>query len=268
MVMPETKTRHRCKFFLLRYVPDPVKNEFVNIGLVLVPPQAPPELRFSKDWSRVKTLDPQADTELLQAFRDELSQESDKELMLRKIEDSFSNVLQASDYKACLATAPAQEADELARIYLEAPRRRGSRDKGARLKIFQGMQKAFTEAGVWQTMQKDIPVSRYSRAGDPLKIDCGYRTDSTIKMFQATSLRTDITAAKVLAFSYPELAAGIQRIEGAQARLTAIIEDDLDKNDQIEFALETLDRQAIQVATVSNLPDLAVIAAREIGALP
>ena len=61
--------KQECKFFLLRYAPNPVRGEFVNIGLVLVAPQAPPELRFSKDWSRVRALDPQADTELLDAFR-------------------------------------------------------------------------------------------------------------------------------------------------------------------------------------------------------
>lgn len=260
--------RENCKFFLLRYVPDPVKNEFVNFGLVLLPPEAPPELRFSKDWSRIQSLDPQADTELLQAFRDELLQDGEKEQMLKMMEDSFSNVLQTSEYKACLTTSPAQEADELARIYLEAPRRRASREKGARHKIWQSMKTAFTETGVWQTLWKDIPVSKYSRAGDPLKIDCGYRADSTIRMFQAAPLRTEITTAKVLAFSYPELAAGIQHIEGARAELTAIIEDGLEKTDQIDFALETLDRTGIRVAMVSTLPDLALTTAREMGTLP
>src|SRR5579863_7224995 len=152
--MAET-AQENCKFFLLRYVPDPVRNEFVNFGLILFSPQEPPELRFSKDWSRVQRLDPQADIELLQAFREELSHEAERELLLKRIEDSFSNTLQASEYKACLTSQPAQEADELARIYLEAPRRRTSQEKGARQKIWQSMKTAFAEAGVWQTMWKD-----------------------------------------------------------------------------------------------------------------
>ena len=94
--MAEAHTEN-CKFFLLRYVPDAVKNEFVNIGLVLLPPAAKPELRFSKDWSRVQALDPQADVEWLEAFREEIAREHDKELVLRKIEDSFSSSLQASE---------------------------------------------------------------------------------------------------------------------------------------------------------------------------
>src|SRR5215471_20760682 len=132
----ETVRDVNCKFFLLRYVPDAVKNEFVNIGLVLLPPAGRPELRFSKDWSRVKALDPQADVELLEAFREEISRENDVELVLRKIEDSFSNGLQASESKACLAVSPAQEADALARMYLETPRRSAPREQGPRLRIY------------------------------------------------------------------------------------------------------------------------------------
>lgn len=48
--------------------------------------------------------------------------------ILRKIQDSFSNGLQPSDFKACLAESPSLEADELARIYLErAPSRPAGR---------------------------------------------------------------------------------------------------------------------------------------------
>jgi hypothetical protein len=256
--------RQNCKFFLLRYVPDAVKNEFVNFGLVLLPPEAPAELRFSKDWSRVQSLDPQADTELLQALRNELGREADQKLILRVIQDSFSNVLQASEHKACLTDSPAQEADELARIYLEAPRRRVSPGKSSRHKILRSMQRAFQERGVWTLMQKRIPASKYSRPGDPLEIDCGYKVESAIKLFHAISLRTDPGAAKVLAFTYPELAAGVLRIEDAEIRLTAIVEDRLEETAQIEFALETLNRAAIAVATVSDLPDLAARAAQEI----
>jgi hypothetical protein len=262
--------KQRCKFFLLRYSPNVVNGEFVNIGLVLLSPEAAPELRFSRDWSRVKRLDPQVDTELLDAFRDELVREKGAGLkaMLERINEAFSDTLQASESKACLATVPALEADELARIYLEAPHYHASREAGPRQRIWQNMQAEFQKAGVWQRMWREIPVSRYTRAGDPLEIDCGYRSDSTIKLFHATSLRTDVTTAKVLAFSYPDLAAGIQRIEKARPHLTAVIEDDLERNDQVLFALGTLEHAGVQVAPVSDLPDLAALAAREMASWP
>src|SRR5260370_34759207 len=93
--------QQRCNFFLLRYVPDAVKNEFVNVGLVLLPQAGEAELRFTRDWSRVKCLDPQADLELLEAMEGDLREKlrvvnGDRDFILRKIQDSFSNALQPS----------------------------------------------------------------------------------------------------------------------------------------------------------------------------
>lgn len=265
MLMSDMETKQQCRFFLLRYVPDAIKNEFVNIGLVLLPPKGRPELRFARDWSRVQALDPQADTELLEAFRNQLNGEGDQEWILKRIEDSFSNVLQASEARGCLTSSPAEEADQLARMYLEAPRRPAPRGKSAREVIRQKMEQEFQREGVWQGMNKDIPISPFTRSGDPLRIDCGYGVKTLVKMFHATALRTDVNAAKVLAFSYPELAAGIKKAQGMHAELTAIVEDDLEREDQVGFALETLERYGIQIATVSSLSGLARTAARELG---
>src|SRR5215469_15594260 len=143
-----------CKFFLLRYVPDAVKNEFVNIGVVLLPPEGQPELRFARDWSRVQALDPEADTELLEAFRHELSGQADQERLLSRLADSFSNVLQASEPRGCLTSSPVQEANELARMYLEAPQRSIARARSARELIRQQMEQEFQREGVWRGMRK------------------------------------------------------------------------------------------------------------------
>jgi hypothetical protein len=114
-------------------------------------------------------------------------------------------------------------------------------------------------------MKHKIAASDYGIPGDPLRIDCGYQVNSTLKMFHSTPLRANVNAAKVLAFSYPEFAAGIRRKQAAQAILTAVIEDNLEKNDQIDFALDTLEQHAIHVATVADLPVLAATAARDMG---
>ena len=262
--------RQRCRFFLLRYVPDAVKNEFVNVGLVLLPQTGPAELRFTSDWSRVRCLDPEADLEMLEAVQRELNDNLrnaglERDLVLRKIQDSFSNAIQASDLTACLAEQPAAEADELARLYLERPRRTQTREASARQQIFQRMRDEFERTGVWDLMNKNVPVARYTRSGDPLKIDCGYTAQGAVKMFHSLALQSDVNSAKVLAYSFPHLAEGIAREEKAQAMLTAIVEDDLTRTDDaISFALETLEQQQIQVVPVSQMPDIAAAAAREL----
>jgi len=262
-------SRQQCSFFLLRYVPDAVKNEFVNIGLVLLPPDGQPELRFTHDWSRVRCLDAEADVEVLGALESDLRDQlhglnGDRDSILRRIQDSFSNALQTSEFKACLAESPAAEADELARLYLDRQRPRGSRQPSSRQMIRDRMQQAFESVGVWQLMNKDIAVEKYTRKGDPLKLDCGYSPNGTIKLFHALALETDPNSAKVLAFSFPHLKESIARLEKKQAELTAITADDLPREDEaVAFALETLQQQEIRVAYLSDLSAIANTAARE-----
>lgn len=264
------EAKQQCSFFLLRYVPDAVKNEFINFGLVLMAPAAPAELRFSKDWSRVRALDPQADLELLEAVENELRDKlqtpaPDRDAVLKRIEESFSNTLQVSEIKGCMAESPAQEADFLAQLYLESPHRRPARETSARQRLFRGMRAEFERAGAWQAMNKNVVVSNYTRTGDPLKIDCGYGAGPSVKMFHATTLRNDVNTAKVLAFTFPRLAEGIMRAEGRKAELTAVVEDDLNRKDEgIGFAFEILKQQAIHVAPLKEMAEIAAQAAREI----
>ena len=54
-------TTTQCDFLLMRYVPDPFKNEFVNIGVLLLGREDQfTDVRFTRDWARVRCADPQA----------------------------------------------------------------------------------------------------------------------------------------------------------------------------------------------------------------
>jgi len=262
--------KHQCRFFLLRYAPDAIKNEFVNIGLVLLPPAGAAEVRFTHDWSRVRCLDPQADLEMLEALesdlRHKLHENGDHELFLRRLQDSFSNALQSSEFQGCLAESPAGEADELARLYLERPRQRRARELSTHQGIYRKMRSEFESAGVWPLMRHDVPVAQYTRTGDPLKIDCGFSPNGTVKLFHAVSLATDVNAAKVLTFTFPQLQVGILRAEGKRAELTAIVEDDLPAGDEsVSFARETLEQHAITIVATVEMPQIAAAAAHELG---
>src|SRR5882757_2822198 len=181
----------QCEFFLLRYVPDAVKDEFVNIGVVLMGPDAGDsryaDLRFTKDWSRVRCVDPAADIEMLEAMEAEIrgqltSGDGKRELILKKLNDSFSNLVQISGTKACLTESPQAEIESLAKLYLESSRReKRGRDAGARTRIAGRMKAAFEEAGVWELMWKKVSVGKYTETGDPLKIDCGYKPNGVVR---------------------------------------------------------------------------------------
>lgn len=256
----------QCEFFLLRYVPDAVKDEFVNIGVILLESgrngQGYANVRFTSDWRRVRCLDPTVDLEMLKEIEEELrrdlTQGKGPQDVRRRLEESLSNTLQLSSVKACLTDSPEEEIERLSRLYLERsyPVERGK--ESGRQAILSQMRQEFERAGVWRMMNKKIPMAKYTHRGDPLKIDCGYRPNGVVKLLQAVSLGTEIDSAKILAYSYPTIRSGIERTEKASAQLTAIVESDVDRSDEgIAFALSILNESKIEVASSADLPRIA-----------
>jgi hypothetical protein len=129
------------------------------------------------------------------------------------------------------------------------------------------MQDEFVRAGVWPLLEKEIRASRFTRSGDPMKIDCGYISNGSIKLFHAVSA-ADANSAKLLALSFSPLSQGIRRRQNKAALLTAVVEDHLDQEDEsIGFALEILAQQSVAVAPLAQMPQLAAMAARELGVM-
>jgi len=126
------------------------------------------------------------------------------------------------------------------------------------------MRSAFEAAGVWAALNSKIKAAKYTHRGDPLKIDCGYKPNGVIRLFHAVSLETEPDSAKILAFSYPSLSEGIARVENAKTDFTAIVEDDLNREEEaIQFAIQTLEQTSIRVAPASQLPIFAERARQE-----
>ena len=276
--------RKQCEFQLIRYVPDAVKNEFVNIGVVL---RAGPNashgggqsaVRFTKDWSRVRCIDPNADTAMLEALEMEVAQRlqtppAEGRPVLAILEDSLSNALQITESKAFLADSFIAGLEQLLSLYVDPAKRERSSRRGGRAAIHAAMRTQFERAGVWTLMRKQIAASAYTKPGDPLRIDCGYRPNGLVRMFQAVSLEGDSEAAKVLAFSAEGIKRGVARVEKASLELTAIVEpirkseEDEPGEDRIvqyRFAVETMEEHAIRVLTTSDLPRVAETARREL----
>jgi len=285
-----------CEFFLVRYVPDPVKGEFVNIGVILrevlheVPREpvargtaAESRVRFTRDWTRVRCVDADADVALLEALEAEIEARlklgaRDTKPVLAQIADSFSNSIQMTDARACLAETLPAELDLLMAMYVDPRREKRARVRTGRAGIAAAMRTQFERAGVWALMRKRVAVSLYTQPGDPLRIDCGYRPNGVIKMFHAVSLDGDVEAAKVLAFSAPGLREGIARVENARLELTAVVEplravasigeDDNrvepaapnEATERYRFGVTTMEDHAIRVITVNDLARAAATA--------
>jgi len=269
--------RRPCEFFLVQYVPDPVRGEFVNVGVLLREAGGRvAQVKFTRDWARVRCADPDADIDMLEALEQEIEvrlteHREDMPYVLKTLEDSLSNGVQISEPKACLAESVPMELERLMKMYVESHKREPVSRISGRQKVGRAMRREFERAGVWNVMSKRIAASQYTQPGDSLRLDCGYRPDGVVKMFHAVSLDGDIDLAKVLAFSMPSLSAGVRRVEDAALELTAIVEPvrelkGTEEEDiaQYRFGVEAMEAAAIRVLTTSDLVRVAETARREL----
>jgi hypothetical protein len=278
--------RRECQFRLLRYVPDAVRNEYVHIGVILEESGAPErtEVRFTRDWRRVRCLDADADTALLEGMESELRrrlQEKSAGGLMRVLEESLSLGVQMTEAKAYLAESLPAGVEELMKLYVEPPVRERMARLSGRAAIHARMRSEFEHAGVWDLMRKRIAAAEYTRPGDPLRIDAGYRPNGIVRMFHAVSLEpriapgvaSGVEAAKVLAFSAAALRAGVKRVENAELELTAIIEpaarlgasdEEPERLEMYRFGVETMEENRIRVLTTADLGRVAETARREL----
>ena len=291
--MGSNRERRACEFQLLRYVPDAVRNEYVHIGVILReqggPGQAgsdaaghdaaspePVLVRFTRDWRRVRCLDPDADTALLEGMESELRRRFEAEPdgnLMRLLTESLSLNVQMTEQKAYLAESLPAGLEELMRLYVEPPPRERVARLSGRAAIQARMRTEFERAGVWDLLRKRIAASEYTRPGDPLRIDVGYRPNGVIRMFHAVSLEPGVEMAKVLAFSAAGLRAGVERVERAGLELTAVIEpavrlgatdEEPERLEMYRFGVETMEEHQIRVLTTSDLGRVAETARREL----
>jgi hypothetical protein len=312
--MNSERERRECEFRLIRYVPDAVRNEYVHIGVILREAESEDspgraEVRFTHDWRRVKCLDPDADTALLEGMESELRRRlADPPLdpesrgrLMRILEESLSLSVQMTEPKAYLAESMPAGIEELMRLYVEPPARERVSRLSGRAAIHAHMRNEFERAGVWDLLRKRIAAAEYTRPGDPLRIDVGYRPNGLVRMFHAVSLdpridpridpgidprigsrirsrvATGATAglemAKVLAFSAAALRAGVARVERAELELTAVIEpaarlgatdEEPERLEMYRFGVETMEEHQIRVLTTSDMERVAETARREL----
>jgi Protein of unknown function (DUF3037) len=275
------RERVQCEFSLIRYVPDVVKGEFTNIGVVLreAGRDGTAVVRFTRDWSRVRCMDAEADIGLLESLEAEIGARlrlgvADAKPVMQTLEDTLSNSVQITESRACLAESVPAELEQLMRMYVEPLKVKVERKRTGRAAIAGAMRTEFERAGVWGLMRKRIAAAPYTRAGDPMRIDCGYRVAAgdagMVRMFQAVSLEGDVEAAKGLAYSAGQLRDGVLRVESARLELTAVVEpvrmvdEDGEALERYRFGVEAMEREAIRVMTVSDLARMAETARVEL----
>ncbi|MGH9431812.1 MAG: DUF3037 domain-containing protein [Terriglobia bacterium] len=247
----------KCSYFLVRYVPDSVRNESINIGLLLHSPEEQYlGALFTDDWRRVKRFHTQADLRLLRSLQEHFEAEIDDhegrlDDYLRLLQDSLSNLIQLNPPRSCFLDDPQTQIEDLFFRYVGSPSAPSPLEE-TRLRIKQRLRSAFLKAGVWERLEKRIPASRWTRRGDPFTFDFGYKPDGVIQLIHALSLRRDTQLAKSLVYTLDR----VGKVEAAH--LTAVVESDAGKGDAAAHATgEILEEAGIAVQSLAGIQTYA-----------
>jgi hypothetical protein len=232
--MPENSSRttraatangeRACAYHILRYMPNLVRDEWVNIGVLLFEPASGARrLRLigeQEEYARVRRLHPQADEALLRALRNDLEDRFDSFSrnalaetaaqanaaswlqLLANWDDTLANVLQLAPQKGTLT----DDMDaEIERLYADhvalqrAPGRIGA--PGSRGVIRNYCAQVFKQAHLWERLEKSVRAEEFTFPGDPMRLDYAYRRNGTRGFVQALSVTRAPTDAKLLAYT-------------------------------------------------------------------
>ena len=242
-----------------------MKDEFVNVGVVMLEPGANGEgfadVRFTHDWRRVRCLDPQADVEMLEAWS-ATSRASERGGQPRGAAAETQRLVFQSDTGFTDQGLPGAGTGEGDRDAGQSVfRRTEAGDAGWGFRTATNSARHAKRLRTVRSMDvsdEGDPAAPYTRPGDPFKFDFGYRVGAEIKLFHAVSLKTSVEQAIMLAARYPKIARGMAQTAQTNPSLTAVVDDDLDRRrDEVRFAMSGLEEENIQVASISEMPLIA-----------
>jgi hypothetical protein len=271
--------RKPYEFFLLRYVPNVVREEFVNIGLVMTQRGGAGGFAgsyFTKNWKRAQWLHPDIDVEMLESIghdiQNRVADVQSLALLLHELNDQYSNAIQISEVRQCLTEDPARELKELASTLVEMSWSQQAVDpaktqgKAGRRWLRSQMQAAFWAQGLQGFVQPDLPASPYTNEADDFTIDFGYVTGKEIKLFQAVSLVDIGQESRMFPLRVAKIASTMPGIRTETPIFTAVAEDEYDaKNKDVERILAFMKAEEIQVRHVREMPEIARRARIELG---
>jgi hypothetical protein len=214
---PEEKA---CAYRILRYTPNLVRDEWVNIGVLVFDPQSGERrlrlIEAQEEYNRVRRLHPQADEFLLRALRDDLEDRfasasggaGDWQQLLDKWDNTLSNALQLAPQKGVFAGDLDAELERLYADHVALPQGPGRVGApGSRATLRSYCSQVFRQAHLWDRLQKSIRAEEYTFPGDPMRLDYSYRRNGTRGFVQTLSVTRAPADAKLLAYTAERITA-------------------------------------------------------------
>jgi len=259
--MPEEQP-HTFRYRVLRYTPNLIRDEWVNIGVLLEETGASPrrESRIISEDAEItglRRLHPGLDEDLLRGLSAEFDAQlrmPGAETYLGKLEQSLSNVLQFSPTRALLAADFDAELDRLFRVYVARPApRRGGILEGTREWIRARLHDVFYRHRILRNLEQNVRVEEFTQPGDPMRIDFAYRFNGTRGFLHPIALGRDPSRAKVFAYTAEQI-----RRHVAKSEFTAITEvEPVPDNRRHQFVSRLLAAQGISVVPLNRIERFA-----------
>jgi DUF3037 family protein len=212
-----------CAYRILRYTPNLVRDEWVNIGVLVFDPETGERrlrlIEEEEEYRRVRRLHPGADEALLRALRDDLEDRfqtasgtrgtgGDWQQLLDKWDDTLSHALQLAPQKGVVA---ADLDVELERLYADhvapqrAPSRIGSPESRAQMRSY--CSQIFRQARLWDRVEKSVRAAEFTFPGDPMRLDYSYRRNGTRGFVHTLSVTRAPADAKLFAYTAERITA-------------------------------------------------------------
>lgn len=261
--MPEANL-NTLTYRVLRYTPNLIRDEWVNIGVILEDPQRRRArarlIEEESEYVRVRRLHPNADEALLRAlpghFESQLTGNDEPGSWIEKLDSTLANVLQFRPQKAVLAEDFDAELDRLYHEHVALPPRPGrgaAMLESTRAWIRAKLSDVFRRHKILGKMQRGVKVEEFTQPGDPMRMDYAYRFNGTRGYAQALSLGRDPAQAKVLAYT-----AECIRAKQAHSEFTAITETGpLAENARHQFIVRLFDEQKIAIVPLPQVEAFA-----------
>jgi len=252
-------------YHVLRYVPDLVRNEWVNIGvLVFNPRTGERRLRLIEDqveYNRVRRLHPTVDETVLRALRDDLEDRLDPQTddgpaislqkILKKCDETLSNTLQIAPQKGVLADDLDAELERLYSDHVAVPHPHSRVGQpGSRAAIRAYCAQVFKQARIWDRIEKSVRVAEFTFPGDPSRLDYSYHRNGTRGFVHTLSLTRAPQDAKSLSYNVRHIA----EKAGYHTEFTAVTDVALSRdNDRQRFVIDTLREVGIEPVPTEGL---------------
>jgi hypothetical protein len=272
-------TDRTLAYRVLRYTPNLVRDEWVNIGVLVFDPQSGERrmrlIEEPEEYARVRRLHPRADEELLRALRDDLENRfstatqlfdgngnasadkpgngqasADWMKLLAKWDETLSNALQLAPQKGLHGDDLDAETERLYSDHVALQRgavRVGA--PGSRGAIRSYCAQVFKQARLWERLQKSLPAAEFTFSGDPMRIDYGYRRNGTRGFVQTLSVSRAPGDVKSLAYTVERI-----RSKVAASEFTAVTDVHLlAENERHQFVRETLRDAGVEAVPLEGL---------------